>query len=399
MPRRSFVADRAPFVALLALGALPIAAPLGAQTTTTYRQLWSIEAEESEFVAPASMAVTKSCQVWIADPQSGLWRFGCDDPQPVSVGRVGGGPGEFRSIMHVTTVGDGGRVLLWDRSLQRASIFTEVGKFDHLQTLRLPEGAFGTVLDLTLGANDSVALVWTNRQPRMGNDVTRRSFVYSMGHDGAVLDSLATLEGFGSIRFQASMGKGAMLDSRFDAPLQRRPFVVFLPDGGFVTGTNDGPRLTRYDARGRAVRTIPLPLPRPSRVTSNDRAAYMDSIRRSATNELKGTRATPEFSTAFWKAFESNIERAVEYPDTRQWFDELILDDTAQHLWVQLPRHDENYSRTWLEVRLADGTTRRSITIPHRGAVVAAAVGGDSLIAIERSREAFPRVARYGAGR
>ena len=388
------VAHPAAFLALL-VATVP---PLLAQPSTSFRELWSIEAEESEFVAPNSIAITRSCRVWIGD-QSGLWTFGCDDPSPTSLIRSGGGPGEFRNITHVTTTHDRAHVVLWDRVLQRASIFTEAGKFDHLQTLRLTEGAFGRVMDLTLASNDSVGLVWTNRQPRIGDEVTRHSFVFSMGSDGTLRDSLARLEGFDSIRFQASMGKNATLDSRFDAPLQRRPYVVFLPDGGFISGRNDGPRLTRHDANGRVVQTISLSIPEPGRVTSRDRAAYLDSIRQSASLELEGTRATPEFREAFWKAFDRNIDRAVEYPETRQWYDELILDDTAQRLWVQLPRHDESYTRTWLEVGLSDGRPLRRITIPHGGSVVAAAVIGDSLIAIERSRDAVPRIARYGATR
>jgi hypothetical protein len=381
----------------IVLALLSAASSVHAQETR-FVQHWSIEAEDSEFVAPQSIAITASCQVWIADPQSGLWRLACDDPTPTPVGRPGGGPAEFRAITHITSTRDGAQVVLWDRVLQRASVFAESGKFERLQTLRLPEGPFGRVLGLTMTRQDSVALVWTSVQPRMGNEQARQSFVFSIGRNGTVHDSLAVLEGFDSIRFQARMGKG-MLDSRFDAPLQRRPFVVFLPDGGFLTGRNDGPSLTRYTASGRTVRTIPLPIPRPGRVTSRDRSAYMDSIRLSAERELEGTRSNEAFRKEFWQAFDANINRAVKYPETRQSYDHLILDDTAQHLWVQLPSHDESYTRTWLEVGLADGAPRRRITVPHKGAVVAAAIVGDSLIAIERSRDAFPRIARYGADR
>ena len=320
------------------------------------------------------------------------------EPLPWTNGLPGGGPAEFRTITHITSTRDGARVVLWDHVLQRASVFSETGEFERLQTLRLPEGPFGSVLGLTMTRQDSVALAWTSVQPRMGNERPRQSFVFSIGRNGTVRDSLAVLEGFDSIRFQARMGQGT-LDSRFDAPLQRRPFVVFLPDGGFLTGRNDGSGLTRHAASGRAVRTIPLPIPRPGRVTSRDRSAYMDSIRLSAERELEGTRSNETFRKAFWEAFDGNIDRAVKYPETRQWYDQLILDDTAQHLWVQLPSHDESYTRTWLEVGLADGAPRRRITVPHKGAVVAAAIQGDSLIAIERSRDAFPRIARYGAPR
>ena len=72
-----------------------------------------------------------------------------------------------------------------------------------------------------------------------------------------------------------------------------------------------------------------------------------------------------------------------------------MLDAAEQTLWVLLPGTGKNYTRTWDVHSMSDGALVRRVTVPHKGAVVDAAVKDGVLYAVEKSLAGARRVAKY----
>jgi hypothetical protein len=205
------------------------------------------------------------------------------------------------------------------------------------------------------------------------------------------IDTLAAAIGFEAVFWQASFGVG-----RFDAPLQRKPLVQFFADGGFVLGRNDSSRVDFYSEAGRVQRSIILPLPAPMRSNRRDRAAYADSIMQSAEREMIAQRYGESLKARFREEV-SKLAARTALPALRQSMDLLVLSEADQTLWVLLPATTAAYTRTWLVCRLEDGRQVRRIVVPHRAAVLDAAVQNGALYTIERSIDGIPSIAKYSS--
>ena len=139
-----------------------------------------------------------------------------------------------------------------------------------------------------------------------------------------------------------------------------------------------------------------LPLPEPGRVTAADRAAFTDSARRAIEREMEARAYDDSVRVGIRQMFEP-VLRDATFPDTRQRFDQLVLDEKEATVWIQLPGTGASYTRTWFICSLTDMSFCRTQVIPHQGAVVAVAIHGGSVYAVEQLRDGGVRVARYGS--
>jgi hypothetical protein len=347
-----------------------------------------VEADTSLFVAPRSLLVTSDCNVWVVDPRSGVWRWPCDTNVPAAAGSAGQGPGEFEHAWFVGAYA-GDTIAVYDRSLMRLTLLHSDGELVRTRSLLVSEHLVGRLFSFSQLLSDGSMRLWTTTFPMPDATLKQhRSYVLALRPDGTVRDSIARFDGMQSLFYEGD------LTGRFDAPLQRKPFVVFLKEGGFIIGNNDHARLDAFDADGRRLRTISLPLPPAASVTSADRKAYADSIRHSAEDEME----TLHYDDALRAQFRTRIDqllRDVQFPATRQRYDQLVLDDREQAVWVLPPAAGTSYARTWFVCTLTEMSTCRTVAVPHSGAVVSAAVRNGTLYTIERTQDGLSRVAKY----
>ena len=357
--------------------------------TERYELAWTVAPPDSlALIQPRSILVTDRCVVWVADPVGRLvYRWHCDGTDLGRVGRVGGGPGEFRSPWSIGRF-SGDTVVVWDASPQmyRLSFMQDDGTLVHVRTLRPDPSARGR-LD-AFGKSDDRLLVWLNRIPRGVPGVNEeRSYVWSIDDDGMLEDSVVGMNSAESIVVTDAIGT-----SRMDAPFQRRPVVLFLPERGFLVGNTGDNELVWHEPTGRVVSRIDLGLPASS-VSERDRAAYVDSARAGLHAELGRSNLGPRYRDHFTRKFARMLED-VDFPETRQRYIHAAVGPDLT-VWVELPAASLDYERTWHVYDLSSGQLTRVIRIPHRWPVRAVAPGHDGLYAIEVSADGFSRVAKY----
>ena len=351
------------------------------------RDVWHMDAGRSSLKSPRAVAVTGDCISWFADADSGVFRLACTARTASPVGAVGAKDGEYREPWLMAPAG-GDSVLLYDRSLERISVYTGEGKFAFTTPMRLSSAAFSDVTSLNFGGGTVRA--WMSHFPSAADPEALPSHVVRIRADGKTRDTLATLEGVSSVYWGSTFS-----GSHIPVPTARRAVVAFTRDGGFVVGYTNEARVVLHDSAGRVVRTIELGLPAALAVTKGDRDAYADSVRRFTDAEMD----VLHYESAERKQFRSQIETYVKedavFPERRQLYDRLVLDASEGSLWVLLPGTGKNYARTWEVYAMTDGSLARRVTVPHKGAVVDAAVKDGVLYAVERTLAGASRVAKY----
>jgi hypothetical protein len=73
----------------------------------------------------------------------------------------------------------------------------------------------------------------------------------------------------------------------------------------------------------------------------------------------------------------------------------LLLDDKEETVWVLMPGTGPSYTRTWYICALTEMSFCRTQLVPHQGSVVAVAIVGGAMYAIEQSADGVPRIAKY----
>ena len=356
--------------------------------TETLTASWVLTSDSVDIGLARSIAITSDCRLWLAG--GGPFRGSCSGAAPEQIGREGAGPGEFRHAWSVSVI-RGDTVAVWDRLLGRVTILSGTGDYVRQRPLALTDNGGGRLHGLAapLGSAGPL-LVWANRYPRGDSrPEAQRAFVWRADTTGLRRDSLVFMEGPQSIVAAYSFGV-----SRLDAPFQRRPFVLFLPSGGFIVANSGRSSLDMYDAGGARIGAIELELPAPRQATDRDRRAYRDSIIESTEREMTQLEYGPALRDRF-RAELQNVLRNVSFPATLPWYEQMVLGDDGATLWVLLPSTGRSYTRSWRILGLADGRVRRDVTVPHSANVIAGAVRDEALYTIEWTREGTPRIARY----
>lgn len=339
----------------LAACLLPLAGHSQSLHPRSLREAWAVQGDASSLIAPRAIALSDDCTVWVTG--AGVWRWPCETNTPE----------RLDPLTSDTTV-----------ALLRS------GPVPQPAPARVP--AMSRVLD------DGTMRAWTMTLPQgLAEPRTTRSYVVTVRADGTVLDTLLRAPGLQLAFYASDVTFGAHI-----APLQRRPFVLFLPGGGFLAGNNDHDRLDVYDAAGMRQRTVTLPLPEPRSVSRADRVAYADSVTRSMEREMNAMQYADSLR-AVHRAELARMLRDVEYPALRQRYDQLAFDEREQVVWAAVPSAATSYARTWFVCALTTTSFCRTVSVPHQGAVLAAVVRDGVLYAIERPAGGAARVAKYVA--
>lgn len=358
-----------------------------AQKPTALRDVWHLEVGKSELHAPRALAVAGDCTLWFADAVAGVFRLGCTARTAQLAGGLAAGAAEYHEPWLLARAG-GDSILVYDRNLERLLTYAGDGKFASSTPMRLSATAFAEVTALNVA--DGTLRAWMTHFPSAADPDALNSLVVRIHAGGTLRDTLATLEGVSSVYWGSTFS-----GSHIPVPAARRALVAFARDGGFFVGYTNDDRVVLHDADGRVVRTLTLGIPAAGAVTKSDRDAYGDSVRALADREMALLHYNEPERRQYRAQIDTYVKEDAPFPAQRQRYDRLVLDAGERSLWVLLPGAGKNYARTWEVYSTADGSFERRVTVPHKGAVIDAAVKDGILYTVEQPLGGNGRVAKY----
>lgn len=278
-----------------------------------------------------------------------------------TIGREGGGPGEYRFIQlgaHVDTI------LVFDTSQRRLTWFAPDGTL--LRLASVPSSWYGPTLDVTREGTASIAsgAVWLRVSPQ-----------------GIVVDSVAVppdWSGRDSWEFEMHDTQ----DGRPRIARERIPFVpsrqhVFLPSGELLHGTTDRLEIVRSRTGLDTLRLISSEAPR---------VAIADSARERAFQQARSGNGVVRFAEPM-----SRIVRKDDIPTHRPPWTGLRA-DTRGRLWVTFPSLERAHTR-WEAFDSTGAWLGRVATPHHRFA--GGRWSGDRFILIDEDAAGRPVVRVY----
>lgn len=358
-----------------------------AQPGTPLKESWHFNAKESAFRAPRAVAVGPDCMVWIADQTAGVYRINCSGGQPLLVSAVGRGNDEYQ-MPWMAGPAAGASAAIFDRDRQRVRSYATDGAARELRDVRFPEATTGEVGAVALTPMGMRAFIY--QFPNASDPGSLSSLVVAFNPENARRDTLLILDGIPSIYWGSSFA-----GSHLGVPHHRRPLVTFAPDGGFVAGYSDAPAVALRDARGQMVRELQLEFAGARAVNNGDKDAYADSVRKATDREMIALHYNEPEKKKYQAQISTYLREDVTYPTQRQLYERFVIDASGEFLWVEHTGSGKNYTRSWEIYSLKTGAFEKRVTVPHKGAVLSAAVHSGALYVVERGLTTDPLVAKY----
>lgn len=223
----------------------------------------------AEVVEPTQLLVLTSSSVLITGGRTGLIAVDLKTGKSTEALRVGGGPGEFRSIGRVALCGSS--VLLLDPALSRATWFSSTSlAFERSMQLPTTVLSRGSIQDAWCTRDK----IWfsVERAPAASNGAPRDSLtVYGVALNGGRLDSLGPFAG--TSRIERSRGQLRFsLRQAYTTPPQ------ILPGEPITAVYRDRNIVERFAPSGRTSQKIVTSLI-PVALTASDITTMRDSIR------------------------------------------------------------------------------------------------------------------------
>lgn len=188
-------------------------------------------ADEYTFGSVSEVAVTADGDMYVFDRQANqLRRYDSNGVFVRTVGRKGGGPGEYDRLNGLD-VGADGRVYLWDAGNGRIATYTPHGEPDGSWRV---QGGFHTSNALTV---DSAGRVYS-RVGIFGPDVTKwRSIILRYGPGGTPVDTIEVPTYDVPLAQLVARQEGGT--STTNVPYSPSSLWTFAPDQHFVSGRSD----------------------------------------------------------------------------------------------------------------------------------------------------------------
>lgn len=272
--------------------------------------------------------------------------FGGRGEHLASLGRRGGGPGEFQVPMWVGSHADS--ILVWDSALERLTVFDTNGKFARSTQFPAVGGSFPSVVGgfadgtLLLASGADQATAARERGAWRG-----RTALVRVTPGGRIIDTLATVPSQERYSYKSRDGTGLTVE---DLPFGRRT-VIAVYGHRVALGTGEEYRIRWLDTagvEGQAVRRDWTP----RRVSSADVRDYWTRM------VTVGGRSRPG---------EAEAQRSrIPYPETLPPYDGLVVDARGA-LWIK----DAQPPRGWDDpdewrVYSAEGNPVGIIELPAR---------------------------------
>jgi hypothetical protein len=308
-----------------------------------------------------------------------------------SVGRAGGGPGEFQSLIAAWR-GPGDSLLAADILSRRLSVFDAGGNYvrsfglggetglamptNGVMQFAIPQGWLrdGSVVGIAQGFrfNDARAGVYRDSQA-----------VIRYAADGAARDTIGRFPGAEMEQVQLSF-RGQTMSIPQPVPLGR--VTVFLvEDAHLFVARNDAWQVEAYGTDGRLARLIRVESPA-VRISEADQATHREE-QLEALESQPETRNVPE---PIKEQFVSRVKNAA-YPATMPLIAGLLRDSEG-NLWVQQwPRPGERANR--FTVLDSAGVAVGTVTMPER--FRATAIGDGAVAGVWRDADDVEHVRVY----
>jgi hypothetical protein len=284
-----------------------------------------------------------------------------------SLGREGGGPGEFSFPGWIGLRGDTLRV--WDVAHARLSLFDTAGRFLRTEPPVTEMGSFPRVAGQF--GDGSLLLAGTDREGwRIGTFRDSLLLVrIRPGEDGR--DTLGRVPG--DEQFGSRSADGRVTESN-TLPFGRRTLMA-AHEGAVYVGTGDGDGILRSDNGGPWRTAARVDAPR-NRVTRQDIDDYWHRL-----------------ITRGAGARDARRPDGIEYPSQYPPFVDLVVASDGD-VWICLPSRPSQWGQgsRWLVFR-ADGTVRGSVLVPGRSRVVQ--IGTGWMLVVETDGDDRQMVARY----
>lgn len=261
------------------------------------------------------VAVRSDGRIYVADGRAGHVKvFGPEGTLRDSIGRQGGGPGEFERAPIQVTLARGDSLYVLDAAAREVSVFGPSHAFARQFSvsggvptrLFVPEGRSG------FGAS---ALAFG------GSQSGRRTVVWRLDATGGVRDTIVAappLTGY-------TLSTGGTVRN-LPVPHSRSAHVAMGPGGEYHYGWNDSLSVTTFGADGTPTDSLEIPF-EPVPVTSEDRA-----------RELEGL--PPSAPTA---------EIRQKIPSTKPAFGDFLVDDEGRY-WFGRPMSHPDSTEWWVAV-------------------------------------------------
>jgi hypothetical protein len=299
-----------------------------------------------------------------------------------TVGREGGGPGEFKAVGSLSARGDS--VIVGDHDNRRVSVFAPDGSL--VRSIPLDAGGAESFPLLVGAFGDGSVLVSSGNSFDGGSrgGVTRDSITYlRLAPAGGAPRELGRFTG--SEMFVQSGGGAVMVGPR---AFGRSSEVATVPDG-FFFGSSDRYEIGRYDASGRLLRLVRRPQA-PRAVTPADVERFKE-MRRKQAAESRGGR---------FRQLQERSLAAMSYPETMPAHGDLLV-DRAGNLWVSEFRVTPDDPGSWT-VFDPEGRMLGTVATPARFRVFD--IGDDYVLGVWRDDVDVEHVRMFtlekpGAGR
>lgn len=271
--------------------------------------------------------------------------FGPDGSHLRTVGREGGGPGEFRDLWGLVRL-PGDTLAAWDWTAKRLTLYDAAGDLARVVPAPNAEGfaprLLGRLGDRRVAVSDGVQpdAIFAAGTGRWDDSVTILSIDID---DGTIADTVGPFPG--EERY-ASVGEGRFWARRL---VFGRQDLLAVAAGAIHQADDRAGELRAYDSTGRLMRIIRTgAMARPVNDAALDRfrADYLDGV--AEDRQAEERRRLDELPVA----------------DRLPAFDGIFADRTGR-VWVRLFDPDRPETRRWILFD-ADGRAQRHLDLPHR---------------------------------
>jgi hypothetical protein len=354
----------------------------------TLEEAWSTSRHEDEaFFRPVGAIVTDAEEVWVLDGgNSTIYVYDLAGTPVRTIGRRGGGPGEFVTPSPLLERGDS--ILVWDRRQQRVTFLDLAGDYLGSREVAVAPPSHGFVR--TLRVRGDTTWIFTDNYPgdEPPDDESLSEIWRFVGR---------TLEGRRIFKVpgrEIRIKRLSSWSSRHPAPFARAPFLEFLPDGGFLYGNSGYANFLRFDENLAPVDTIRLELPRLD-VLPAERAAFSDSVRQALEADFSRGGVGPTYRERYRRELRPFLE-SMEFPEQHQAY--LLVEVIDGLIWLSLPTPSTDRFHELRSYSLSDGTPTSRVFIPKWGTLIEFDPSPHGLLVLEISRENDERrVAMFGS--
>lgn len=296
----------------------------GAAWTVSRAPLLSIGGDEGEgsytLTGVAGAVRLTDGRVVVADKGSQVLHvFDAQGTHLRSIGREGGGPGEFRAVENVALL-RGDSIAVWDPRLRRVSVFDGTG-----QLAREVSPAGLGLFPRFIGVLDDGSFVLTAGLPSAGvssaSTAARRDSVVYLRFGPAGVEARDTIGRFPGPEMVTLASSGAMT---MEEVIFGRDFHLVVGGDRYFGADDDRYEVTEYRLTGDPVRRIRR-AHAPRQVTNADLASYREQPR-----DLSGV--PPQLRAQFAKR-----NPDIPHRGTLPAFESLLPDEDG-YLWIEHPR-------------------------------------------------------------